>query len=504
MKKKILFIVFFQITFCLFSQVPNIKYESVLAVYKLGIDILPLTPINTGGIILASGTTTTFAGNGYEGSRDGIGKLVSFSYPTGLAIDSDNNLFVTDQHNHRVRKIYPTGETTLIAGYYRGDVDGNGALASFDNPSGIIIASNGDLCITDCYNHKIKKISATNDVITYSGNIREGLVNGDVKSASFSYPFGMALDIDGNLYIADNGNHQIRKISSSGEVTTFAGSTQGSNDGTVKTARFNNPYGVAVDKLGNVYVADSGNNKIRKITPQGIVKTIAGSDVNIAGSDDGIGGIALFNFPTGIYVDSSDQTIYIADRHNHKIRKIDDKNVVSTISGTGVSGGVDGDNSVASFSYPSGIVVDKNKNIYVADIFNYKIRKIIQLSFSISPDLPVGLKFDETNGIISGAPLVATPLTTYTVTGYNGFGKNSTEVSFATSKNLSVNDLIKDVDDLMIYSKNDVLVIDAPNFKINTLKICDVNGRILFERKNLNVSFFSIDDLYLKNQPLVI
>lgn len=504
MKKEILFIIFFQITFCSFSQIPNIKYESVLPIYKLGIDISPLTPINTGGVILPSGTTTTFAGSGRDGLRDGIGALVSFSYPTGLAIDSDNNLFVADQHNHTIRKIYPTGETTSIAGHDRGDIDGNGALARFDIPSGIVITSNGDLCVTDCYNHKIKKINSTGDVITYSGNGREGSVNGNVKLASFSYPFGMDVDIDGNLYIADSRNNQIRKISSTGEVTTLAGSIQGSNDGTAKTARFNNPWGVAVDNLGNVYVADSGNNKIRKITPQGTVTTIAGSDVDVSGSDDGIGGIARFNFPTGIYVDSSDQTIYIADRYNHKIRKINAKNIVSTISGTGVSGAVDGENNVASFHDPSGIVVDKNKNIYVADISNHKIRKIIQLSFVISPDLPVGLSFDEATGIISGAPLVATPLTTYTITAYNSFGKNSTEVSFATSKNLSVNDLIKDVDDLMIYSKNDVLVIDAQNFKINSVKVYDVNGRVLFERKDLNVSVLSVDNLCLKNQPLVI
>ena len=204
--------------------------------------------------------------------------------------------------------------------------------------------------------------------------------DGPGTAATFSYPQGIALDRSGNLYVADTYNNAIRKVTSAGVVTTFAGKTSsyptsGYADGTGSDARFNGIYGLAVDTSGNVYAADCYNNTIRKTTPAGVVSTLAGSGIAAAGSADGTGTAATFNCPN-IAVDTSGN-VYAADYYNFTIRKVTPEGVVTTLAGSaGVTGSTDGAASNARFNYPWGIAVDTSGNVYVADDGNHTIRKI--------------------------------------------------------------------------------------------------------------------------------
>ena len=223
-------------------------------------------------------------------------------------------------------------------------------------------------------------------VTTLAGSGDYGSVDGTGTAASFNSPYGVAVDSSGNVYVADSGNHKIRKITSAGVVTTLAGTGErGSVDGTGTAASFDLPWGVAVDSSGNVYVADVRNHKIRKITPTGVVTTFAGTGE--LGSVDGMGTAANFNYPRGVAVDSSGN-VYVADTYNYNIRKISSSGVVSTLAGgrgyndnsllqqTGIYGALDGKGVLASFGIPFGVAVDTSSNVYVADYGNQKIRKI--------------------------------------------------------------------------------------------------------------------------------
>jgi len=203
-----------------------------------------------------------------------------------------------------------------------------------------------------------------------------GSANGTGSAARFNTPYGVAVDSAGNVYVADNGNHTIRKVSAAGVVTTLAGlaGSGGSADGTGSAARFSLPNGVAVDSAGNVYVADFNNHTIRKVTPAGVVTTLAGRAGSF-GSADGTGGAARFIFPTDVAVDSAGN-VYVADTGNYAIRKVTAAGVVTTLAGNaGVSGSADGAGSVARFYRPSDVVVDNAGNLYVADSGNNTIRK---------------------------------------------------------------------------------------------------------------------------------
>jgi sugar lactone lactonase YvrE len=226
--------------------------------------------------------------------------------------------------------------------------------------------------IADSSNNKIRKITPAGVVTTLAGSGVSGSADGAGTAASFNYPSGVAVDSTGNIYVADSNNNKIRKITPAGVVTTLAGSgVSDSEDGTGTTASFAYPRGVAVDKSGNLYVADSSNNKVRKITPAGAVTTLAGSGRK--GSRDGTA--ANFNYPNGVAVDSIGN-VYVVDSGNHKIRKVTTAGVVTTLAGSGVEGSEDGTGTAASFYWPTGVAVDSSGNVYVADSNNNLIRKI--------------------------------------------------------------------------------------------------------------------------------
>ncbi|MCH1463187.1 MAG: hypothetical protein L7U46_04820, partial [Candidatus Nanopelagicales bacterium] len=217
----------------------------------------------------------------------------------------------------------PVGTVTTFAGGAQGSADGTGADARFNSPPGVAVDGGGNVYVADYNNHTIRKITPAGVVTTLAGTAgSSGSADGTGADARFYYPWGVAVDGDGNVYVADENNHAIRKITPAGVVTTLAGTAEssGSTDGTGADARFNRPHGVAVDGDGNVYVADGVNHTIRKITPAGVVTTLAGA-ARQNGFSDGRGPLARFNYPQGVAVDG-DGNVYVADYNNHAIRKV--------------------------------------------------------------------------------------------------------------------------------------------------------------------------------------
>ena len=332
-------------------------------------------------LVTSNGIVTTLAGMaGLSGSVDGTNGTARFSYPYGVTVDSAGNVYVTDAYNFNIREVTGNGVVTTLAGSAGqfGSVDGTGSAARFFVPTGVAADGAGNLYVADSGNSTIRKVTGSGVVTTLAGSAGQpGSADNPVSAARYYSPNGVALDSAGDVYVADTYNSTIRKVTSDGGVTTLAGSAgqSGSADGTNNTAQFNFPYGVAVDNAGNVYVADSGNNTIRKVTRDGVVTTLAGN-AGQPGSTDGANGVALFNYPSGVAVDIAGN-VYVADTGNNTIRKVTSGGVVTTLAGNpGQSGSADGAGNAASFYLPNGVAVDNAGNVYVADTGNNTIRKV--------------------------------------------------------------------------------------------------------------------------------
>jgi sugar lactone lactonase YvrE len=266
--------------------------------------------------------------------------------------------------------------TTFAGGRGSGNADGTGVAAFFNQPKGVATDSSGNVYVADAFNSTVRQITPAGVVTTLAGDPggSYGSADGTGSAARFKEPSGIATDLSGNIYVADTVNNTIRKITPAGVVTTLAGlaGSSGSADGTGNAARFNTPVGIATDSSGNVYVADSFNSTIRQITPAGVVTTFAGL-AGSAGSSDGTGSAARFGAPSGVATDSSGN-VYATD--NQTIRKITPAGVVTTLAGlAGSSGSSDGSGSAARFVYPDGIATDSSGNVYVTTE-NFTIRKI--------------------------------------------------------------------------------------------------------------------------------
>jgi hypothetical protein len=317
-------------------------------------------------------TVSTFAGSGQDLSNDGTGTSANIGAPRDAVFDASGNLYVTDGY-HRIRKITPTGEVTTFAGSGYGDDNGTGTSAQFKRPMGMAVDGSGNLYVAEEEGRRIRKITSSGVVSTLAGSGDYDFAEGTGTAAKFRNPTGVVVDASGNVFVADKDNHRIRKIiSASGEVTTFAGSTEGSADGNGTAAQFKKPFDAVFDANGNMYVTDESDHRIRKITPAGAVTTFAGSSY---GFQDGPGNTAQFQFIKGIAIDGNGN-LYVADENSHRIRKITPAGVVSTLAGTGSEGSTDGEGSAAEFRYPTGVAVDASGNVYVADKDNHKIRKI--------------------------------------------------------------------------------------------------------------------------------
>jgi sugar lactone lactonase YvrE len=314
---------------------------------------------------------TTITGTGGSGFLDGPALSAKFQYPQDIAI-YNGAMYVTDRYNYRIRKISTSGQVSTFAGNGNFGVEnGNGTNAEFKYPGMITVDANGNLYVLDESNPQVRKITPAADVSVYAGTGDYGFKDTTVVAARFKICQGIAADAQGNIYVADTDNYRIRKISTAGQVTTIAGSgIPGHKDGFAAAARFNQPYGIALDAQGNIYVCDNGNYCIRKITPAGVVSTFAGSGFD--GFADGDGAVAQFSFLPDIAIDSKGN-IYVIDRH--RIRKITSAGVVSTLAGS-TGGFADGAGAEAKFYFPKGLAIDGADNIYVAEDGNHRIRKI--------------------------------------------------------------------------------------------------------------------------------
>lgn len=329
-------------------------------------------------MITSTGVTTTLAGSpGALGSADGTGTNAYFYQPDGIAISGVSNIYVSDYFNNTIRQVSTSGAVLTIAGLAgtTGSADGVNSLARFAAPQGLAVNSAGTVFIADTANSTVRMMTPAGVVTTLAGSASVGSSNGAAANARFYSPQNIAIDSQANVYVADTQNNVVRKISPSGVVSILAGTPGvfGSADGS--SALFSGPQGIAVDASGNVYVADTGNSTIRKITAGGVTTTFVGAAGN-PGNTDGTGANAQFYEPEGVAVDSVNN-IYVADTWNHTIRKITSAGVSSTLAGlAGTFGSFDGANSAARFNNPTGIAVDGSGNLYVTDYNNDTIREV--------------------------------------------------------------------------------------------------------------------------------
>ncbi|MHC1768561.1 MAG: NHL repeat-containing protein [Verrucomicrobiia bacterium] len=337
--------------------------------------------------VTSAGVATTFVGMASNpGRADGLGDEARFDGPSGMAMDSAGNLYVSDAGNNTIRKVTPAGLVSTFAGEpvrIGAHKDGPGTEARFDAVAGTAVDGAGNVYVAEPRGRTIRKVSPEGFVTTLAGKYQldaygnpvGGFQDGPLSEARFQWPYGVAVDVATNVYVSDTYNHAIRKITPDGVVSTVAGGRQpGTQDGTGRAARFNLPHGLALDASGNLYIADNQNNTIRKMTPDAAVTTLAGQ-AGPGGSADGTGAAARFLRPMAIAVDAAGN-VFVSDSSNHTIRKITPSGVVTTLGGwPGSTGGVDGVGNGARFYYPVGLAVASSGELYLADGANHAIRK---------------------------------------------------------------------------------------------------------------------------------
>ncbi|MDP4150782.1 MAG: NHL repeat-containing protein [Bacteroidota bacterium] len=314
----------------------------------------------------AQGVVTTLAGDGNPGFKNGAGASAEFNFPTGLTVDRSKNVYVVDANNNCIRMIDANGNVTTLAGdTARGFVDGTGTSARFATPEGITIDGNGNLYVADTYNHAIRKISRTGIVTTVAGNGTGGYQEGTGTAARFLFPSGVVSDPHGNLFVADRGNYRVRKLSSAGVTSPFAG------DGTsISISAFG---GITMDPAGIVYVTDQYHNRVMKIDAQGNMTPFAG--LSTIGLRDGPAAGAQFYYPVSLAADAFG-AVYVADTYNNRVVKIPKDGLAYIMAGNGTAGFTDGPGVTVEYNSPYGVGRDAAGNTYVADQLNNRIRKI--------------------------------------------------------------------------------------------------------------------------------
>jgi len=358
--------------------------------------------------ITRDGIALTFAGKPDErGSADGLGYAARFTYPVGIATDYADNVYVTDKVNNTIRKITPTGLVTTFAGTAgtHGHADGTGGNASFLSPIGIATDSTGNIYVADSGNNIIRKITPTGVVTTIAGLAGEsGEIDASGASARFTAPYAIATGGAGELFVVEMSSHTLRKITPGGVVTTLAGKAgeSGHADGIGTNATFDSPHGVATDKAGNVYVADYGNNTIRKVTPAGVVTTIAGlAGAGENGEFDGVGAAATFLEPMAIAHDNTGNLLVLeADN----VRQVTPTGVVTTIAGS-VFGPWHLQNQYCEWDVPpedSGAARLGTRRCSLNPGITYCSSSIEVISANPKGTIPkVSLVHDESNGVIA-------------------------------------------------------------------------------------------------------
>jgi sugar lactone lactonase YvrE len=328
----------------------------------------------------AVGSVTTMAGAGHSGVEDGPARSASFSDPFGITVDRRGAVYVADGgESNRIRRITADGNVETIAGSTEGFADSDAHHAQFNTPSGIAIDRKGNIIVADASNNRIRRIAADGKVTTLAGSGFAGYKDGPASDAQFDGPIGIAVDKQGSVFVADAYNDRIREISAAGMVTTVAGlGSPGFNDGNAAIASFNTPSGVTVDTHGNIFVADTGNSAVRRITPQGEVSTVASRSATQNNSPG-------LRRPIGIVV-THDGYLFVTDAS--RVIRIAPDGEAEAYAG-GALGFGDGIGDQARFSGASGIAIDREGNLFVADSQNYLIRHIApRLSRSLDAEAP--------------------------------------------------------------------------------------------------------------------
>jgi sugar lactone lactonase YvrE len=362
-----------------------------------------------------AGVTTLIAGNGIPGYAGDGGPALSAQlyFPEGVAVDASGNLYIADSANRRIRKVSPAGTITTVAGNgnccgFTGD-GGSALSAQIGTPYGIAVDASGNLFFTDISNSVIRKVTPSGTIATVAGNGTYGYLGdgGLAASAEFREPFGLTVDSSGNLYVADTYNERIRRVTPDGTVTTIAGSGNccyGGDGGPAVGALMSVPTGVARDSAGNLYIADSGNNRIRKVTTAGVISTVAGTAFSGYAGDGGAANNARLATPQGIAIDVGGN-LYISDSANARIRSVSSGNgTIATLVG-----GATGDGGPGIFAWlnqPSGVARDNAGNTYVADTGNHRVRKVAA-NGTISTYAGTGLAGFSTD---AGTPAAGAPL----------------------------------------------------------------------------------------------
>ena len=331
----------------------------------------------------AAGVISTVAGAGSTGESGGGfggdgGPAVAarLNFPVGVAVDGSGNLYIADTDNDRIRKVDAAGVISTVAGGGYGGDGGPAVAAQLNWPFDVALDGAGNLYIADWLHNRIRKVDAAGVISTVAGGGSSLGDGGPATAAQLNFPEGVAPDGAGNLYIADTYNNRIRKVDAAGVISTVAGGGSSLGDGGPATAaQLSGPSGVAVDGAGNLYIADRGNRRIRKVDAAGVISTVAGGGSSLG--DGGPATAARLNFPVGVALDGSGN-LYIADTDNNRIRKVDAAGVISTVAGDGTCcySGDGGPAVEAQLSGPSGVAVDAAGNLYIADTENERIRKV--------------------------------------------------------------------------------------------------------------------------------
>jgi kumamolisin len=382
------------------------------------------------------GATTLAGWPGAAGSMDGTGWAARFSFPGGIKVDSAGAIYVADSSNYTVRQITQAGAVTTLAGTpgKEGSTNGSSNVALFGGIGGVAPDALGNVYVADSQNYTIRMISASGNVSTLAGLAGSSRhVDGAGSTARFSDPQNLAVDFTtGNIYVADGAGNTIRMVTPAGVVSTLAGSgVAGSTNGIGSGALFRDPTGIAVDASGNVYVADTGNDIIREITPTGTVTTLAGT-AGRSGSTDGTNG--RFDGPAGVAVDASGN-VYVADTGNSTIREIAPSGAVVTIAGSaGIDENIDGLPLNARFWAPSDIAVDSSGTLFIADSDNMTIRRLIPGALA-APSITAAL---QSQTAVAGSDVVLSVAATGTEPLAYQWNLNGIAITGATSATLTL------------------------------------------------------------------
>jgi sugar lactone lactonase YvrE len=370
---------------------------------------------------VGAGLITTVAGNGSAGYMGDGGPATSaeLSFPYGVVVDASGNLYIVDSNNSRIRKVTPSGTITTVAGDgtsgYTGD-GGSATSAELYFPNGVAVDASGNLYIADTYNNRIRKVTPGGTITTIAGNGIAGYTGdgGPATSAELKTPWSIALDASGDLYFSDSNNSRIRMITPDGTITTVAGNgiLGYAGDGAPAiSAEFNAPRGVAVDASGNLYIADFGNSRVRMVAPGGTITTVVGNGIYGYAGDGGPATSAEIKYPDGVSVDVFGN-LYVADSQNRRIRMVTPGGTITTVAGNGAWGytGDGGPATTAELWYPSGVAIDSSGNLYIADNDAEVIRKVTSSSASSAPFI---------SGLSPSSATAGGAAFTLTINGYN-------------------------------------------------------------------------------------